>query len=220
MPKTIPLDEQIVAVLTQNCTSDQAAAVLADAKHVLTDLIKRADEADIASLNPLATTTEAREIRQAASDHRFEANRMEASVTALEARVAELKNAEADAARQAKYDAAVKVRNELAADIARDYPRIVSELTMLAKRIIECDQLCKENGINESVEVPGRGLKTGFYEGLGAPIGKIRDIHLPLPANARLAWRHNSDLTGSRYEYPGLDCLPQKDTKRVTAEAA
>lgn len=42
MPKSIPLDEQIVAALTADWGSDQAAAVLADAERELRELTAKA----------------------------------------------------------------------------------------------------------------------------------------------------------------------------------
>ena len=156
MAKTVPLDEQIIATLTGLCKSDQAAAVLADAEDVLRDLTGQADKADVASLNPLATAAEARTHRQKANDARFEADRMEASVAALQSRLADLKDAEAEARRDAARLEAMNVRDALAAEIAKEYPRIVATMTDLVKRIGECDELCRQSGIRDSAEAIGR----------------------------------------------------------------
>jgi uncharacterized protein YhaN len=198
MSKPIPLDEQIVAALTEACTSEQAAAVLSDAQALLTDLTKQADAADVASLSPLATAAKARELRQAASDHRFEADRMEASVSALEARLADLKADEAAARREAEFNRVLKIRDELAADIAKKYPAIVATMTDLVKRIVECDTLCQKVGIREGAESIGRGCPPNFYVGT-APLLRLADTVLPMPSGQLIAWEHNSFVGGWRW---------------------
>ena len=180
MPKTIPLDEQIVATLTGICTSEQAAAVLADAENVLRDLTKQADAADVASLSPLASSAEAKRLRTEASDHRFEADRMEASVSALSARIADLKDAEREVREEAQRVATEKKRDELAADIAATYPRIVADLTALVKRIEDA------GSIGASAEAIGRGVPANFYIG-SSPVMRIGDIIFPMPNSDRLA---------------------------------
>lgn len=199
MLKKIPLDEQIVAVLRGTCTSEQAALVLADAERELSDLTQRADAADVASLSPLATAAEAKKLRTEASDHRFEADRMEASVAALQARVADLKDAEVEARRQADIDAVRAVRDALAADIAKEYPPIVRALTSLAKRIHDNDKECKRVGI-DGAESIGRGVPANFYMNFG-PVYRIIDRAIPLPAGKRLAWEE----TMKGYAWFGID---------------
>jgi hypothetical protein len=193
MDKTIPLDEQIVAVLRQACTSDQAAAVLADARRELADLIKRADAADVASLNPLATGAEARKLRNEANDHRFEADRMEASVSALDARLSELRSAEVRAQRQAEERDIIAERDELAADIAREYPKIVATLTALAKRGVENDQRIANASLRNVLpaELVARGL-TGHYVN-HSPVLRLHQIKIQMPDAAWLAFGESID---------------------------
>lgn len=121
MGKVVPLDEQIVATLTQSCTSSAAAVVLANAEHALSELTRKANTADVASLSPLATGPQARDLRREAEDCRFDADRMEASVSALSARVADLEADERGAASAAAHAAAIAERDALAADIAEAY---------------------------------------------------------------------------------------------------
>jgi hypothetical protein len=206
MSKAIPLDEQIVATLTGICTSQQAASVLAEAKRTLIDLTKQADAADVSSLSPLATGAQARELRQKASDHRFEADRMEASISALEARAADLKDAEARVRREARLKEVKAVRDALAADIARDYPRIVGDLARLAKEIVENDMLCAEVGLRDSAELIGRGL-TGIGYVDNTPVRRIQDIKIQMPASGSDAYGETTD----GWFWSGLELAPQDE---------
>lgn len=187
MTKPVPLDEQIVAALTGPCTSDQAQAVLANARAILAELTQRADKLDVDSLSPLATATEARAKRNEASDHRFEADRMEASVSALEVRVADLRDEEAAKRRDADKAAVMAVRDELAADIAEHYGPLIERLTSLAKRIYENDAECARVGIRETAEAIGRGMPANFYSG-GTPLVRIMDRAPSTVEGTRLAW--------------------------------
>jgi hypothetical protein len=205
MRKTIALDDQIVTILTKPCASDKAAEVLAEAEAKLTELTERADGADTASLSPLASAAKAHELRQEASDHRFAANRMEASVSSLRERLAELKEAEAEAARAAEYDETIKERDTLAADIARDYPRVIGILTSLAKRIVENDARCAKVGIRESAEYIGRGIP-GLYVN-GTPVHRIQSIRLQMPGSAWDAYDHSN---GGTWNWRGLDLAADK----------
>lgn len=216
MAKPIPLDEQIVATLTGECTSDQAANVLTLAERLMADLVKQADAADVASLNPLATSTEAHALRRSASDQRFDADRMEASVSALRARLADLKDAERRGREKAAYDAAIRVRDELAAEIATEYPAIVHRLTALAKRIVASDELCRVNRITETAEALGRGIPANFYD-KNAPIMRITEAKLPMPQGHRLAWGANFGQPSEGWFWYGLDAVSPSKTE---AEAA
>jgi hypothetical protein len=182
MTKSIPLDEQIVASLTEVWPSEQVAAVLASARAELSDLTRRADAADVASLNPLATAAEAKKLRTEGGNHRFDADRMEASVSALEARVTQMEAREQRARREARQAEALKERDELAAVIAREYPRLVATITVLAKRVTENDARLDQAGLRPSeysAELIGRRL-TGWRV-QDTPVHRIQDIKIQMP---------------------------------------
>lgn len=184
MSQPIPLDEQIVASLTEIWPSNQVAAVLSSARRALSDLTRRADAADVDSLSPLATAVEAKRLRDEAGNHRFDADRMEASVSALEARVAEMQSAEKRARREAAMADALKERDELAADIAREYPNLVLQVTQLAKRIVENDARLEQAGLKpheQSAELKGRGLPGWYVQ--HSPVHRIQDIKMQMPAS-------------------------------------
>jgi len=210
MTTTIPLDEQIVASLTEVWPSGQVAAVLASARRELSDLTRRADAADVASLSPLATAIEAKKLRDEAGNHRFDADRMEASVSALEARLAEMKGAENQARRDAERRDALKARDELAADIAREYPRLVATITTLAKRVTENDALLARAGVNasaQSAELIGRGL-TGWYV-QGTPVHRLQDVKIQMPNSGHYAI--DTSAAGSPTRWLGLDLVEGVD---------
>lgn len=205
MAKPIPLDEQIIAALTRPCRSDEARSVLDSALTALRDLSARADEADVASLNPLAPAREAMAHRSRAGDLRFEADRLDASVSALRERVDELSDAEAAVRTEAAEAAVRATRDELAAEIARDFPNIIFQLTSLAKRITENDHDIARLHMNiPSAEAIGRGISPNFYEA-GTPLRRIAAISCPMPQGPWPAW---SD-TPSGWVWRGLGLAAQ-----------
>jgi hypothetical protein len=199
------LDERIVGILTKPCRSAEAAETRAEAEEELSRVTAEADAADIASLSPLATAADAHKLRAKAADLRFEGDRLEAQVSALSARVADLKDEERRSVEQAERDDAIAERDRLAADIAAEYPGIVRSMTELVKRIEESDQRLLRCGVHESAEAIARGMPANFYRNL-APLIRLRDARLSLPDGTRQAWDYN----GANMErvWPGLDVEP------------
>lgn len=155
------------------------------------------------ALSPLLAMQEAVAQRAAANDLRFESDRLDASVSALRARVADLRQAEAQAVHNAERDAALAERDELAGDIAEHYPKLVRQLTDMAARIEASDARCKAIGIAESAEAIGRGVPSSFYiEGRGG-VQRIGAASLPMPADVYPAW--GCDTLGGPVIYRGLD---------------
>lgn len=215
MATSKPLDEQIVAVLTIPCTSEAAATVRGATERALADMIAEADAADAASLSPLATDAQAHEMRQRANELRFKADRFEAQVGALTARVSEMMEAERRSADQAERDAAMEERDELTADIARDYPRIVRELTLLAKRTIQSDARLKRAALHvQTAESIARGMSP-HYDVRRPNALWIRNIVLEMPFEARRAWEDK----GAGMMWPGLDIELPTATSEPSAEA-
>lgn len=137
MAKIIPLDERIVQVLRGICTCLEASAVLRDAEASLTELTAKADAADVASLSPLATSAQAHELRQRAGDYRFEADRMEASCSAIRARIEDLRELEARQQAEQRYAEARAERDALAQHITERLPGLLDELVVMIDRIAE-----------------------------------------------------------------------------------
>ena len=197
------LDERIAKVLSQPCDSAEAQAVLDAAEAEFRTLEAKADALDGEALSPLLTLADAVAKRAAASDLRFHSDRMDASVSALRARVGQLRQSEATAARDAARDAAIEERDELAGEIAGRYPAIVRELTSLAMRIEASDERCKAVGIHESAEAIGRGIPASFHKPAVGNFGRIGSINLPMPADTRLAW--GPETIGGAVIYRGAD---------------
>lgn len=197
---TAPLDQRIVETLTQPCTSSDVAAVLADAQEHFAGLEARAEAADNESLSPLLSMVDAAEKRRIASELRFESDRMDASISALKTRGAELRDAEQAEALAELRAAAIEERDALAADIAREYPGIVKALTTLAKRIADNDARCLDVGVSASAEAIGRSVPEGFYHN-GAEIMRIQRAVLPMPDGVWPAW----SFTGSGMVWRGLN---------------
>jgi hypothetical protein len=182
------LDERVAKALSEPCNSAEAQAVLEAAEAEFRTLEAKADALDGEALSPLLSLPEAVAKRAAASDLRFQSDRLDASVSALRARVSELRQSEAKAERDAARDAAIEERDELAGEIAERYPVIVRELTSLAMRIEASDQRCKAVGIHESAEAIGRSVPAGFHIPGKGNVPRIANINLPMPEDTRLAW--------------------------------
>lgn len=196
------LDEKILAVLTGPCTSIEASGTRDAAERKYADLNARADEADTASMNPLLNDAEAGEPRRKADDLRFEADRYGAKVTALSARVANLLDQERQAGDSKEREAAIAERDELAVDIARDYPRIVAEITRLVQRIIQSDARAKAAGHLPSAEMIARRLGGNFThaDGVSGAL-RLQNIKLPLLDRPGLAFEAT---TSGGWRFPGL----------------
>lgn len=202
MSNPATLDKRIVNALTKPLMAHEARAVLTEAEAVFADLERNADELDAKALSPLLDSAEARTIRQQAAELRFESDRLDAGVSALRARVSELEEAEAEATRQKEYDAALLERDKLAGEIAKEYPRIVRELTALVKAIAENEERCQAAGITDKAEAIGRGVPGNFYQVGGSPITRLRDINLPMPDGRGHPWKSPNML--GRPTYQGL----------------
>lgn len=206
-PDFVPLDQQAIDALSKPCSSADAAAVLALAEEALAGLNAQAAASDQASLSPLASHAKAVQLRREAGEYRFEADRMDATVTALRSRVDELTLAEKRAAFAIAEAAAIAERDELAADIARDYPRIVYELTRLVQRIVASDARCASVYVREGAEAIGRKVPAEFADLLGssfrAPMQRIQDMQLPMPHAHGFAWYYPT-VTTSAYSMDGL----------------
>lgn len=195
------LEQQISAVLTQPCASSDANAVLDSALAELRSLEAQAEVLDTESLSPLLSLKDATAKRNEASDTRWKADRLDASCSALRDRVAGLQAAEKLALRQAEREAAMQERDELAAEIAADYPAIVRKLTSWVKRISESDARCDAAGIAEKAETIGRALPSNAFRGDTASPRRLFEARLPLPGHG-LAWDYGSP---GKVIYPGLD---------------
>jgi hypothetical protein len=177
---TTPLDERIVAALKNECTSAEVATIRADAEEELARIGAEANSIEAATLSPLATNAQAQSLRAKATDLRFDADRLEASVGGLTVRIAELKDAEWRRTSEEKRQAALADRDALAAEIAQEYPRVVAWLTGIVKRI-------HLSGLGDSAEAIGRGVPANFVASDGG-VMRLGDIQLPLPDSAHLAW--------------------------------
>lgn len=197
----LDLDQAVIDVLSKPCTAAHARAVLDRAEEERGSLQTEADAADVASLSPLATRAHALELRGKANDLRFEADRLDASVSALSVRLDELEKGEARSIRRREADAATVERDALAADIAEKYPRIVKTLTQLVQRIHASDARCQAAGLRDIAENIARGPLFGLSV-LNPPM-RLQDIRLPLAKKGGYwAW-DDTVHTGPRYM--GLD---------------
>lgn len=187
------LDQRIIAALTTATASTDVKAALDDARAAMKAAAEAAVHAELESLNPLATAADADALRREAGDKRFQSDRLEASVSALDVRFEELAEAERSARTTARHGQVLARRDELAADIADQYPLIVGQLTALAKRIEESDAELQREHLSPSAEALGRGCPPNFYDRSGGPLTRIVNMFVPMPADSRGAWEAAHD---------------------------
>lgn len=193
MAKPMPLDQQIVSALTTKTDSATIQLVIRDAETELRRLTGEVDTLQNDSLSPLLTRTEADEKRVSAADLQFEADRMDASLAALRNRLDEVTAQERKQAEDARHAAAIKERDELIADIRDQYPQAVRIITNLVRRIENAE-------MGSEAEAMAREC-AGTFRSSAGPIQRMREIHLPMPVGAAMAW--DFGRIGRALSYPG-----------------
>jgi hypothetical protein len=197
------LDERILKILKEDCAAAEAGRVRDEAERELASMTALADQADTDALDPMISAREAGDLRSKADGLRFEQDRLGAKVAALSVRVANLLDREARSASQNEQGAAIAERDKLAEDIARDYPRIVAELTSLVRRIVSNDaRLQNAKAHVLTAEMIARNLQGNFVHADGVSGAfRLKSIKLPLPDRPGLAF----ESTSSGWRFPGLD---------------
>lgn len=190
------IEEKILAVLTKPCTAAEAGLVRSEAERELAAVTAEADRLDTAAVDWKTSESEAAGLRQQADALRLVQDRLTAKVSALSVRVADLLDLEARSARKTELDAALAERDELAADIAREYPQYVAGITRLVQRVIANDTRLHNAGNHTSAEFIGRGIHRDFATAI-----RLQSIKLPLPAGQHLAFQN----TMAGWRFPGLE---------------
>lgn len=131
-----PLDERISLALTSEMASADLAQLLAEIENASADSSRQLEQARETALDPMTAPDEIRGARAAMGDAEFQIDRLARAkdriATAHKAAIAR----ERDAERDAEYASAKQERDQLAADLAADYPEAANKIQALMKRIV------------------------------------------------------------------------------------
>jgi hypothetical protein len=203
------LDVRIVAAFEQTATSEVVSALIEEVQVAAKEACESADAARTRALDPGLPPAEVAAARHEMEDGAFIKDRMEVATTRLTERLREVRHIEEDRRRRAIYDDVIAKRDELAEELAREYPVLVDRLTGLLSRVA---------ANNERVErVNARGLPTGAErirvaelvarnlggfakKGVEAP-SIVRSVRLPafqFDRHAAFAWPRSTDKLSAR----------------------
>lgn len=145
---TITLRQRIADALTKLTTSAEVRACLAHTQANFCRVERERQRAEAKAVNPLSTEEEAAEGKRECEALRFDTERLTASKSRLEARLAAVIEDEDQAGRRAIYDEAVKVRDEAAKKLRRVYPKAVADIQDALLGLAEAD--AKVTAANQS----------------------------------------------------------------------
>lgn len=182
------LVDKAARALRETLPSNEVATLMESLKAEMQTRGEEMAKAKESSLDPFVPAATAQGHRATASDLQFEIDRLARIESALAERLTALTEAETRARQAADYQSAMAERDQLAIDIAANYPRIVAELVSLCERIEASDTRIR--GVIgprlESAEVIARGVSpAGGNERLAGFNG---DATLRLPAPRHHPW--------------------------------
>lgn len=132
------LSDRVAAMLADSARDASAmAALCAEVQSAAKDATKEAADARDAALDPRLDSKQVADLRRVRADSEFQAERMVAAAAALQAEVAALTAAEAEARKVAAYDAADLRAQEVADKIAAEYPALSCRLMGIISEIGE-----------------------------------------------------------------------------------
>jgi len=177
------LADRIKAALTEEMASSAIAAVIADAEAEADRLRTQADVAEDATLDPLASAEDIATARAAATDAEFQLKRLAVASERLADCLKEAQAAEEAVRNGEKYDAALKERDVLVADLAKVYPKAAQQIADLLARIAVSDvavaEANKVRGREREPLMPAEHIARGISAGPG--VGRLGEL-VVLPA--------------------------------------
>jgi hypothetical protein len=183
------MPERIKAALSDNARASDVAALIAD----LTEDLRTAE------CDRFAHHARAIDVRSddATADAAAEAEtkaarritRLSGQVEQLEARLAEIRDADTRRAREAAYAAFQAKRAQLAEELRTEWPLLEARMVSLLWRLVELDG--KFTGATDSAESLARGCAASFWQN-GIAIPRITSARLPnfldCAPSAALSW--------------------------------
>jgi hypothetical protein len=171
-----PLFERIQAALAPSARAVDVAALIEEVREE-----SRLAKAEQAKQHAIAVSVTSDDVTaDAAADAEAKAQRrivrLAGQLDQLNARRAEMEEAERQREREAARKAALADRDVLVADLQRDWPRIEAEILVYLWRIRQMD--LRLAGMNESAEAMARNVPSNFYMA-GGPIMRLTEMRLP-----------------------------------------
>jgi DNA repair exonuclease SbcCD ATPase subunit len=139
MEPVITLRQRIADALTKPTTPAELRSCIAHSQADLARVERERERAEAVAVDPLSTEEQATEARRDYESRRFDAERLTASVTRLDARLSEVTAAEEQAARQRQYDAALAVRDSASEKLRTLYPQAVALITDALATLAEAE---------------------------------------------------------------------------------
>lgn len=174
------LDERVIAALTTASSSGSLTALAAEVAAERRALEVTATKAKAESLNPLVSDDKAAAARQRYEASSLQLERLVAQETGLIDALASAEDEEAGAARAAEREAALKERDDLAAEVRTRYPALAAELADLAGRLVANNgrviaATATDRKAPELAEALGRGFATHELDS----VQRITQLSLP-----------------------------------------
>jgi hypothetical protein len=136
---TTAIEKRIAAALSEDITSSDLVSLLVETEAAISEAEATA-EAERAKALDLLASPNAAKARTAMEDAAFARDRLRTHLPRLRDRLREVQAAEYAAAWEPEYKRVEGTRDELAAELAATYPKLVAQLVHLLGRIEECDR--------------------------------------------------------------------------------
>ena len=150
------LADRIAGALSEETTSEEIAALIAEAEQTRRVAESDRDASHARALDPTAGADAASEAKRQTDDLRFEVERLESALEALRAAHKAAKAREADARRRTAYDAAKMERDALMEELRDVYPQLERRLADLIGRVAASDTALER--INRNLPSDGNWL--------------------------------------------------------------
>ncbi|MCK8457034.1 hypothetical protein [Sphingomonas faeni] len=199
MPK--PTDERIGAALAQGARLTDVNILIADMQAEIAEATAEAARLDAVSIAVETAEADADDAADEAAKQRRRATRMTAKLELLHARVTELEDSNRRKLAETAYAGAMQRRDDLAADIRKQWPELTASMIALFTRIQESDAECRKLGSCYgkpaliSAEAVARGCSNIFV----VPVGGCGGQHVPRLTDTRLTCLEASDSFAVTY---------------------
>ena len=184
------LTSRVTAILGGQGGASDAETLQADLRSEIAGLEPERASAQAASLDVTTPAAAAAKHNARAAQLAFEVERLTRQAEAVGERYDALQAEDADRKADAQREAAEEERDQLAVDLARDYPAAVSVIVDLLDRVAVSDRRLQAVGINpvaHGAETRARGFAPGVA-GLPGPLGGALRLADLRGRDAELLW--------------------------------
>jgi len=171
------LDDRIAA-FADGAKSSDVVALIKQAERAAKSAADAAELARKFALDPALSAHDVADARRAMDDAAFKRDRLQAAVTRLGERLEQLKDQEENARRQAAYDKARVVRDQLSAELTELYPAVAPKLADVVARVAANDrdiEFINDHKLPKGAE----RLLTAELVARGLPGWVVNSIHAP-----------------------------------------